>query len=72
MRLKVRSQKHFFQSTRRTKSEIVLRILGIYSMDELNRTDWDKLGKYRARKGPAYVAKYCREILSCISRINAE
>jgi hypothetical protein len=40
----------------------VLRILGIYSMDELNRTDWDKLGKYGARKGPDYVAKYCCEI----------
>jgi hypothetical protein len=39
----------------------VLRILGIYSMDELNRTDWDKFGKYRARKGPDYVAKYCCE-----------
>jgi hypothetical protein len=32
-------------------------------MDELNRTDWDKLGKYRARKGPEYIAKYFRQIL---------
>jgi hypothetical protein len=39
----------------------VLRILGIYSMDELNRTDWDKFGKHGARKGPDYVAKYCCE-----------
>jgi hypothetical protein len=42
----------------------VLRVLGIYSMDELNRTDWDKLGKYRARKGPDYIAKYCCEIFT--------
>jgi hypothetical protein len=41
-----------------TKFVSVLRILGIYTMDELNRTDWDKLGKYRARKGPDYVEKY--------------
>jgi hypothetical protein len=27
-------------------------------MDELNRTDWDKVGRYRARKGPDYVTKY--------------
>jgi hypothetical protein len=27
-------------------------------MDALNRTDWDKLGKYRSRKGPDYIAKY--------------
>ncbi|KAI9510706.1 hypothetical protein F5148DRAFT_1177323 [Russula earlei] len=34
-------------------------ILGIFSLDELNRTNWDKFGIYRARKGPDYVAK-CR------------
>ena len=42
----------------------VIRVLGIYSMDELNRTDWDKLGKYRARNGPDYIAKYCCEIFT--------
>jgi hypothetical protein len=27
-------------------------------MDELNRTDWEKHGKYQARKGPDYITKY--------------
>lgn len=27
-------------------------------MDELRRTDWDKIGKHQARKGPEYVTKY--------------
>lgn len=27
-------------------------------MDELKRTDWDKVGKYRSRNGPDYVSKY--------------
>ncbi|KAH8984688.1 hypothetical protein EDB92DRAFT_1950637 [Lactarius akahatsu] len=35
----------------------VLRILGIYSMDKLNRTDWDKMGRYRAKKGREYIEK---------------
>ncbi|KAH9172877.1 hypothetical protein EDB89DRAFT_842082 [Lactarius sanguifluus] len=35
----------------------VLRILGTYSMDKLNRTDWEKVGRYRARKGREYIEK---------------
>ncbi len=27
-------------------------------MDELNRKNWDKVGKYRARKGQDYIEKY--------------
>jgi hypothetical protein len=41
----------------------VLKILGIYSMDKLNRTDWEKIGRYRAQKGRAYIEKYGRDIL---------
>ncbi|KAH9981609.1 P-loop containing nucleoside triphosphate hydrolase protein [Russula compacta] len=37
----------------------VIRILGIYTMDQLNRKDWDKHGKYRARKGRDHMEK-CR------------
>lgn len=48
-----------FSLTCMTESVTVLRVLGIYSMDELNRTDWDKFGKHQARKGPDYVKKYC-------------
>ncbi|KAI9453663.1 P-loop containing nucleoside triphosphate hydrolase protein [Lactarius psammicola] len=35
----------------------VLRILGIYSMDKLNRTDWESAGRYRAKKGREYIGK---------------
>jgi len=28
-------------------------------MDELNRKDWEEVGKYRARKGQGYIEK-CR------------
>ncbi|KAH9065004.1 hypothetical protein EDB87DRAFT_1597138 [Lactarius vividus] len=35
----------------------VLRILGIYSMDKLKRTDWEKHGRYRAMKGRDYIEK---------------
>ncbi|KAH8984689.1 hypothetical protein EDB92DRAFT_2033428 [Lactarius akahatsu] len=35
----------------------VLRVLGIYTMDKLKRTDWDKIGRYRARKGREYIEK---------------
>ncbi|KAH9005755.1 hypothetical protein EDB86DRAFT_2843047 [Lactarius hatsudake] len=35
----------------------VLRILGIYSMDKLKRTDWDKHSRYRAMKGGDYIEK---------------
>ncbi|KAH9017008.1 hypothetical protein EDB85DRAFT_2017856 [Lactarius pseudohatsudake] len=35
----------------------VLRILGIYSMDKLKRTDWEKHGRYRAMKGGDYIEK---------------
>ncbi|KAH9075551.1 P-loop containing nucleoside triphosphate hydrolase protein [Lactarius deliciosus] len=35
----------------------VLRILGIYTMDKLKRTDWDKIGRYRARNGREYIEK---------------
>ena len=27
-------------------------------MDELNRKDWEEVGKYRARKGQGYIEKY--------------
>jgi hypothetical protein len=37
----------------------VMRVLGIYSMDELNRKDLEEVGKYRARKGQGYIEK-CR------------
>ena len=36
----------------------VLRVLGIYSMDKLKRTDWENVGKYRAKKGSDYVRRY--------------
>ncbi|KAH8984685.1 hypothetical protein EDB92DRAFT_1470073 [Lactarius akahatsu] len=35
----------------------VLRILGIYSMDKLKRTDWEKHSRYRAMKGGDYIEK---------------
>ncbi|KAH9172882.1 hypothetical protein EDB89DRAFT_1885655 [Lactarius sanguifluus] len=35
----------------------VLRILGIYSMDKLNRTDWQRVGRYQAKKGKEYIGK---------------
>jgi hypothetical protein len=60
------------QPTCPTKLVTVLRVLGIYSMDALNRTDWDKLGKYRARKGPDYVTKYCDEFFVGGSEDNAK
>jgi hypothetical protein len=64
LRLKVRSLSRFPRLLTKLIFITVLRVLGIYSMDELNRTDWDKLGKYRARKGPDYIAKYCCEIFT--------
>ena len=42
----------------------VIKILGIYSMDELNRKDWEEVGKYRARKGQGYVERYCCEVFA--------
>jgi hypothetical protein len=30
-------------------------------MDELKRTDWDKVGRYIAQKGGAYIEKYVYE-----------
>jgi hypothetical protein len=42
----------------------VIKILGIYSMDELNRKDWEEVGKYRARKGQGYIEKYCCEVFT--------
>jgi hypothetical protein len=39
----------------------VLRILGIYSMDKLKRTDWENVGRYRARKGGEYIRRYGRD-----------
>ncbi|KAH9065001.1 hypothetical protein EDB87DRAFT_1756197 [Lactarius vividus] len=36
----------------------VLRVLGIYTMDKLKRTDWEKIGRYRANKGREYIEKY--------------
>jgi hypothetical protein len=38
-------------------SVLVLRILGIYTMDKLKRTDWDKYGKYKAQRGSDYIEK---------------
>ncbi|KAH8984684.1 hypothetical protein EDB92DRAFT_2117028 [Lactarius akahatsu] len=35
----------------------VLRILGIYSMDKLNRTNWQRVGRYQAMKGREYIGK---------------
>ncbi len=43
-----------------------MRILGIYSMDKLNRTDWEKAGRYRAKKGREYIEKYGRDIFSFV------
>jgi hypothetical protein len=40
---------------------VVLRILGIYSMDKLKRTDWENVGRYRARKGEEYIKRYGRD-----------
>ena len=40
----------------------VLRVLGIYSMDKLKRTDWENVGRYRAKKGSDYVRRYGRHI----------
>ena len=40
----------------------VLKILGIYSMDQLKRTDWEKVGRYRAKKGKEYIEKYGPDI----------
>ena len=40
----------------------VLRVLGIYSMDKLKRTDWENVGRYRAKKGSDYVRRYGRDI----------
>ena len=40
----------------------VLSILGLYSMDKLKRTDWEKVGRYRAKKGKEYIGKYGRGI----------
>ena len=37
---------------------VVLMILGIYSMDKLKRTDWEKVGRYLAKKGNEYIRKY--------------
>ncbi|KAI9453668.1 hypothetical protein BJY52DRAFT_1396510, partial [Lactarius psammicola] len=34
-----------------------LRILGIYSLDKLNRNHWEKVGRYRAEKGREYIEK---------------
>jgi hypothetical protein len=36
----------------------VLRVLGIYTIDQLKRINWDEVGKYKAQKGRAYVEKY--------------
>jgi hypothetical protein len=38
-------------------SVLVLMILGIYTMDKLKRTDWDKYGRYKAQRGGAYIEK---------------
>ncbi|KAH9172884.1 hypothetical protein EDB89DRAFT_2229130 [Lactarius sanguifluus] len=35
----------------------VLRVLGIYSMDKLNRTDWERVGRYQAKNGREYIRK---------------
>ncbi|KAH9017014.1 hypothetical protein EDB85DRAFT_2295003 [Lactarius pseudohatsudake] len=35
----------------------VLRVLGIYSMDKLNRTDWERVGRYQAKNGREYIGK---------------
>jgi hypothetical protein len=55
---KVLSLKHSTSVPAPLKSVSVLRILGIYAMDELKRTDWDKVGRYIAQKGGAYIERY--------------
>ncbi|KAI9436975.1 hypothetical protein H4582DRAFT_1816019 [Lactarius indigo] len=40
--------------------DVILRILGIYSMDKLNRTDWQRVGRYRAKKGGEYIGNRCK------------
>ncbi len=45
----------------------VLRILGIYSMDKLNRTNWEKVGRYRATEGKEYIEKYGRGVFILVS-----
>jgi hypothetical protein len=32
-------------------------------MDELKRTEWDKVGRYIAQKGRGYVEKYAYEVV---------
>lgn len=45
----------------------VLRILGMYTMDELKRKDWEKVGNYRATKGHDYTERcVCKSfVFSC-------
>ncbi|KAH8981163.1 hypothetical protein EDB86DRAFT_3051652, partial [Lactarius hatsudake] len=40
--------------------DAVLRILGIYSMDKLNRTDWQRVGRYQAKRGREYIGNRCK------------
>lgn len=44
---------------------LVLRILGIYTLEELKRKNWDAIGRHQARLGKDYIDRYVR----CLSFI---
>ena len=50
----------------------VLRILGIYSMDKLKRTDWENVGRYGAKKGREYIGKCGRGFFIFVPYTNAK
>jgi hypothetical protein len=63
MKHKVISLRHSISILAPLKSISVLRVLGIYTMDELKRTEWDKVGRYIAQKGRGYVEKYVYKVV---------
>jgi hypothetical protein len=60
MKHKVLSRRHFPRMSVPLKFKFiaVLRVLGIYTIDQLKRINWDEVGKYKAQKGRACVEKY--------------
>jgi hypothetical protein len=39
-------------------SVLVLRILGLYPLNELKRTNWDTFGNHQAKQGIEYIERY--------------
>ena len=37
---------------------LVLKILGLYTLNELKRTNWDAFGNYQAKQGKEYIERY--------------